>query len=167
MPGDPLREAHTHLRRRRLVKDAFYFSHDSNARNDPKIQALMSKWGYEGYGWWWAVLETLRDQPGYRYPMNKYAYGAFARLFSTTNDNASEFISDCCYEFADGKGGLLTIDEQFLWSEAFSRRMSAVDEKREKARKSIERRWTNNRSGSTEHNANYGEDTNEIRTNNG
>lgn len=126
------------------MKDAYYFSHDSNARNDPKIQALMSKWGYEGYGWWWAVLETLRDQPGYRYPLNKYTYGAFARMFCTTQEKATEFLSDCCHEFVDEKGGLLIVDEQFLWSEAFSRRMQTIDAKREQAREAANARHGKN-----------------------
>ena len=146
------------------MKDAYYFSHDSNARNDPKIQALMSKWGYEGYGWWWAVLETLREQPGYRYPLNKYTYGAFARMFCTTKENATEFLSDCFHEFADEKGGLLIIDEQFLWSESFSRRMFTIDEKREKARKSVSHRWTSKNANTDEQDNQQFVDTNEIRT---
>ena len=31
-------------------KDAYFFSHDCNARNDPKILALRSVYGAEGYG---------------------------------------------------------------------------------------------------------------------
>ncbi len=31
-------------------KDAYYFPHDCNARNDPKILALRSVFGAEGYG---------------------------------------------------------------------------------------------------------------------
>jgi len=126
------------------LKDAYYFSHDSNARNDPKIQALMSKWGYEGYGWFWAVLETLREQSDYKYPVNKYTFDTFARIFCTTREKSSEFLSDCCHEFADENGGLLTIDEQYLWSDSFLKRMSVIDEKRDKARDSVNKRWSNN-----------------------
>lgn len=32
------------------VKDCYYFPHDSNARSDPKIMALIQKYGIEGYG---------------------------------------------------------------------------------------------------------------------
>lgn len=31
-------------------KDAYFFAHDCNARNDPKILALRSVYGAEGYG---------------------------------------------------------------------------------------------------------------------
>ena len=31
-------------------KDAYFFAHDCNARNDPKVLALRSVYGTEGYG---------------------------------------------------------------------------------------------------------------------
>ncbi len=46
-------------------KDAFYFKHDSNARNDEKLLSVRMKYGMEGYGIYWALLEKLRDDPEY------------------------------------------------------------------------------------------------------
>ena len=46
-------------------KDAYYFPHDCNARNDPKILALRSVFGAEGYGVYWMLIEILREQPDY------------------------------------------------------------------------------------------------------
>ncbi|RLJ34153.1 uncharacterized protein DUF4373 [Chryseobacterium sp. 7] len=46
-------------------KDAYYFSHDSNARQDEKIIALRMKLGWEGYGLYWALIEKLRDATNY------------------------------------------------------------------------------------------------------
>ena len=34
-----------------------YFPHDSNARNDIKLIKLRSKYGYEGYGVYFALIE--------------------------------------------------------------------------------------------------------------
>ena len=41
------------------VKDSYYFSHDSNARNDEKILMLMAEHGWEGYGILCALIETM------------------------------------------------------------------------------------------------------------
>jgi hypothetical protein len=46
-------------------KDAYYFSHDSNARNDEKIIALRMKHGMEGYGIYFAILERMREEKDY------------------------------------------------------------------------------------------------------
>lgn len=48
-----------------MNKDAYYFSHDSNAFHDPKIIKLRSKHGLEGYGFYWAIIEYLRNQSDY------------------------------------------------------------------------------------------------------
>ena len=46
-----------------------YFPHDSNAKDDPKCVLLIEQLGMEGYGIYWMLVETLRDQPNYRYPI--------------------------------------------------------------------------------------------------
>ncbi|NCB50199.1 MAG: DUF4373 domain-containing protein, partial [Alphaproteobacteria bacterium] len=43
-----------------------YFSHDASAFRDPKIAKLRRKYGLEGYGAFWAVVEALRVSDGYR-----------------------------------------------------------------------------------------------------
>lgn len=40
-------------------KEAYYFSHDYNARNDEKIKDLVMEMGMEGYGIFWAIVEDL------------------------------------------------------------------------------------------------------------
>ena len=47
-------------------KDAYYFSHDSNAMNDEKCILLIENLKMEGYGIFWALLETLREQTDYK-----------------------------------------------------------------------------------------------------
>ena len=42
-----------------------YFSHDYNARQDPKILALIQDHGMEGYGCYWVIVEILHQQGGY------------------------------------------------------------------------------------------------------
>ncbi len=47
------------------MKEAFYFSHDCDARYDSKILRLRRKYGWEGYGLFWAIIEKLRVEGDY------------------------------------------------------------------------------------------------------
>lgn len=51
-----------------MEKEAYYFPHFSNARHDRKIQRLRKELGIEGYGIFFMLLETLRDQIDLKYP---------------------------------------------------------------------------------------------------
>jgi hypothetical protein len=46
-----------------MSKDAYWFHHDSNALQDPKVARLLRLHGLEGYGLFWAVIERLREAP--------------------------------------------------------------------------------------------------------
>ena len=52
-----------------MNKDAYYFPHFCNARNDRKIRRVRKELGIEGYGIYFMVLEVLREQKDFRYPM--------------------------------------------------------------------------------------------------
>lgn len=53
-----------------MDKDAFYFPHFCNARHDRKIQRLRLELGVEGYGIFFMLLEVLRDQTDFSYPLD-------------------------------------------------------------------------------------------------
>lgn len=127
------------------MKDAYYFPHDSNALDDPKISALISKYGFQGYGWFWAIVELLRNQPDYRYPINKYTFDTFARRLLCDRNTVVEYINDCCHEFADSNSALFCMDDEYIWSNSLLKRMSPIDIKRQKARESVRARWGNER----------------------
>ena len=57
------------------MKDAYYFSHDSNARHDPKILEMRAAYGAKGYGWYWMIIEILRDQEAYRIKVKDSIWG--------------------------------------------------------------------------------------------
>lgn len=54
----------------RKDKDAFYFPHFANARHDRKIRRLRKELGVEGYGIYFMLLEVLREQSDYKYPID-------------------------------------------------------------------------------------------------
>ena len=52
-----------------MNKDAYYFPHDSNARNDQRLLKVRMKYGMEGYGIYFGIIEILREQSNYKLPM--------------------------------------------------------------------------------------------------
>jgi hypothetical protein len=52
-----------------MKKDAYYFPHYSNARNDAKMLKLRRVLGVEGYGIYFMLLEILREQTDFRLPL--------------------------------------------------------------------------------------------------
>jgi len=116
------------------IKDAYYFPHDSNAKDDPKCVLLIEQLGLEGYGIFWVLVETLREQPEYKYPLALLP--ALARRYNTTHDKMKVVV----YNY-----GLFNIEnDEFFFSETLRRRMEQIDYKRELARiagkKSAEKR---------------------------
>lgn len=47
------------------MKETFYFQHDYNARNDPKLQDVLIDMGVDGLGVFWCIIEQLYEQGGF------------------------------------------------------------------------------------------------------
>lgn len=108
------------------MKATHYFSHDSNARHDYKIQALRSVYGVRGYGMYWIIIEMMREQNNYNLPLSdKIIFIAISREFECTLDEAKKFIHDCIYEF-----GLFVSSETHFWSDSLKQRMELAEVKR-------------------------------------
>lgn len=121
------------------MKDAYYFSHDCNARHDPKILAMRSVYGPQGYGWYWIIIELLREQTDYKIKIDKYVWNSLAMQTQSDADAIHQFILDCINEF-----NLLQSDDYYIWSESLLRRMDQKDIKSQKARQSANIRWGKN-----------------------
>lgn len=52
-----------------MKKDAFYFPHFSDASKDRKIMRLEKELGLEGYAIYFKLLEVLRQQNDFKYPL--------------------------------------------------------------------------------------------------
>lgn len=132
-----------------MSKDSYYFSHDSNARHDPKITAMRGVYGSEGYGWYWMLIEMLRESDGYKLDMqSKYIFNAFALQMQSDALQIKSFVEDCINEF-----NLFESDGSFFWSESLLRRMEFRDEKSEKRRKAANARWEKERKSKEKCNA--------------
>jgi anti-sigma28 factor (negative regulator of flagellin synthesis) len=108
-----------------LPKDAYYFSHDSNAARDPKCAALISEFGAEGYGIYWMIIETLSEQDGYRLEKFPKLYEGLAQRFQADVKRCSSIIEAMLNDYE-----LLLEDTNYIWSDSLLRRMAEKDEKR-------------------------------------
>lgn len=55
-----------------MAKDAYYFSHDANAHQDPKITKMLLSLKAEGYGIYWVIVEMLRSEETLMLSHNDY-----------------------------------------------------------------------------------------------
>jgi hypothetical protein len=124
-----------------MSKDAFYFPHDSNGRRDPKIVGMMTVYGAAGYGWFWMIVEVMREQDGYKLPIDKkYSYNSIAGELNEDVDTIRDFIEECVEEFE-----LFRIEDGFLYSDSLIERMKPLEQKRARAKAAADKRWGNNK----------------------
>jgi hypothetical protein len=100
-----------------MKKDAYYFSHDSNAKDDPKCMMLIEQLGLEGYGIFWVLVETLRDQPNYKYPLDLLP--AIARRYNTSFEKVKTVVANYDLFIIDG--------DDFFFSKSLNERMKIVN----------------------------------------
>lgn len=112
-----------------MKKEAYYFSHDANAKDDPKILQLRMHLGWEGYGLFWGLIELLRNQPDYK--MKKH-FRSIGYSFQVDEKKIESIVNDF---------DLFATDQEFFWSESLLKRMELKEEKSEKMRNAANKRW--------------------------
>ena len=145
-----------------MAKDVYYFSHDVNASNDPKIVAMESEFGVISYAWWWKLIEKLASSEDYRLPFKKYTFIALDKELGILNENerplnenerplnenerplnenehtffclnkSFSFVNSLICDFE-----LLECDDEYFWSPSLIRRQ---EERRSKFEKKQEQR---------------------------
>ena len=131
-----------------MAKDVYYFSHDVNASNDPKIVAMESEFGVISYAWWWKLIEKLASSEDYRLPFKKYTFIALDKELGISNENERPlnenerafFCSNKSFLFVNSlicDFELLECDDEYFWSPSLIRRQ---EERRSKFEKKQEQR---------------------------
>jgi hypothetical protein len=138
-----------------MAKDVYYFSHDVNASNDPKIVAMESQFGVISYAWWWKLIEKLASSEDYRLPFKKYTFIALDKELGILNENERPlnenerplnenertfFCSNKSFLFVNSlicDFELLECDDEYFWSPSLIRRQ---EERRSKFEKKQEQR---------------------------
>ncbi|MFZ4413203.1 MAG: Lin1244/Lin1753 domain-containing protein [Bacteroidales bacterium] len=118
-----------------MSKDAFWFSHDSNARNDEKIIALRMRHQMEGYGIYFAIIERLRESDSY---MCVKDYNIIAFDLRVAAEKVKSIVEDFnLFEFTE--------DNKYFFSERLIRSMAPFEnlsqQRRLAGKKSAEKRW--------------------------
>lgn len=105
-------------------KNAYYFSHDCNARLDEKILAVRMKHGVEGYGVYFMLIERLAEADGHTSTRD---YNAIAFDFRCSAELVKAIVENFnLFQYTD--------DGAQFYSESLNKRMAEVDELREKRR---------------------------------
>ena len=114
------------------TKDAYYFPHFSNARQDKKLRRVRKELGVEGYGIYFMILETLRDQEDFSYTVDDI--DLLADDFGTSEQKIRTVIANYgLFAFSE--------DGKMFTSERFIQYMQPYLEKRERARAAALKRW--------------------------
>ena len=108
-----------------------YFSHDSNARNDIKLIRLRSKYGYEGYGIYFALIELLFSEG------NKLCIDDFETLAFGLQCDAKK-LKHIINDF-----DLFIIEEGCFYSKRLDNIINEIESKSKKASDSAKKRWNN------------------------
>ena len=105
-----------------MSKDAYYFSHDSNARNDQRLMKVRMKYGMEGYGIYFGIIEILRETEDYtlEYPDSIESIAYDLRV----DFNLVEYIVNDFNLF------IINEEKDIFYSNSLKRRMEKLDEKR-------------------------------------
>jgi hypothetical protein len=104
-----------------MKKEAYYFSHDANARNDVKVLKVRRQLGAEGYAIYFMIIEVLREQSHYKLPLSAIADLAYD--FDVSEEKVKTIV--CSYD-------LFQIEEDEFFSSRLLKSMEEYNEKRTK-----------------------------------
>ena len=110
-----------------MKKETYYFSHDANSQDDPKIMLLIDALGLEGYGIFWAIIERLRCEKEYKLPL--FVLPSLARRWGTSKEKVEAVVL---------KFNLFLVIDDLFFSDRLCRSMQL---KSENASKNALARW--------------------------
>ena len=125
-----------------MKDDLPYFSHDNDSRNHPKMKALRARYGWTGYGQFWALNEMIAGSAEARLDLSrKVVRSATACELGMTTDALDDFLSFLANEDECGlinyENGVVTTDRT---QEDFERVSTERDRKRGMGKTSAEKR---------------------------
>lgn len=116
-----------------MKKDAYFFPRFCNARHDRKLKRVIKELQVEGYGIYFMLLEVLREQTDFKFPLSDI--DLLADEFGTSEQKVRTVISNY---------GLFDVDEeQRFFSMKLVFYLQPYIEKTERARLAANKRWSN------------------------
>lgn len=127
------------------MKDTFFFSHDYNARSDPKMQKVLMKHGCAGIGVYWCIIEQIYEQGG-KLPLGDCESIAFALRVECG------VVESIVRDF-----DLFKNDGENFWSESVNQRLNKRAEIAEKRKNAAMNRWNKAQNEASEQSSNANE----------
>ena len=124
-----------------MNKDAYYFPHFSNARHDRKLKRLRKQFGIEGYGIYFMLLEVLRDQEDFSYPIEDL--DLLADEFGTSTEKVQTVVNK--YDL------FATTEDEFFFSPNMIEYLRPYLERSRRARDAALKRWSEHKSDANAH----------------
>ena len=115
------------------MKDTLpYFSHDNNASQHPKMKALITEYGFEGYGRFWILNEKIARNSGAYIDISRKVYKL--DLANELGFNSKE-LDDFLVFLSDPEIDLINIKDNIITTDRINELYSVTMEARETARK--------------------------------
>ena len=130
------------FREEKVSKDTYYLKHDTNAAHDPKMEAMIQRFGMAGYGRFWRLAEVLREQADGKMRRDKWGMSTLSQLWRCSTSRATDFLNALIDDYE-----LIATDKQYIWSERINRDMAILAKKREDGKKYAELRWQRDGNG--------------------
>lgn len=124
------------------MKEVYYFQHDYNARNDPKLQDVLIEHGAVGIGVFWCIVEQLYEQDGFL-PLKSCKSIAFALHVE------SKVVESVVQDF-----DLFQNDGEKFWSKSVNARLEKRKTISESRKLAAIKRWQSIQSQQTQCNSN-------------
>lgn len=116
-----------------MAKEAFYFSHDYNARSDDKILELRANYGAEGYGIYWMIVETMAENAACKLDINLIA--GLSLSYGISKDKLIKIINFCISIH------LFIEDNNFIFSKRLNAHKDFRHGKSEDGKKGAQKKW--------------------------
>ncbi len=115
---------------RPIKKNAEFFKHDADMRNDLKVKALRRRFSHKGYAVWCFLLETLTDSDFFELDYDDLNQELLAADYDVTPEELREIVGYCC----DINLLQRSDDGTRLYSDAHKRRLEMLTSKRDRDR---------------------------------
>jgi len=94
------------------MKETYYFQHDYNATQDPKLMTLLARCGLEGIGMYWIMIELLHQQNNSK--ISKETYKDYVDFYGRVDGENEHLLNKIKQVLIDV--GLFVEEDGFIFS---------------------------------------------------
>ena len=95
------------------MKETYYFSHDYNASQDPKMMSVLFECGLSGIGMYWILIELLHQQPNSKITQEEYNH--YIDFYGRLDGESEHLLNKIKQVFINVE--LIKQEDKFVYSE--------------------------------------------------